>query len=62
MTFIWQRVEDKTDCARMDRAMVPGGWLVRISYYPNRETDLDSYSIAFYPDPQHQWNGGTLTK
>ena len=33
----------------MTRAKVPGGWLL---------TDGDG--MTFYPDPQHQWDGGSL--
>lgn len=31
------------------RAKVPGGWLVAAS---------GGAGLAYYPDPQHQWNGG----
>lgn len=32
------------------RAKVPGGWLLRIGHE----------SIAFIPDPNHTWDGGSL--
>jgi hypothetical protein len=35
---------------KLSRAKVPGGWLLA--------TPLGS--IAFYPDPNHQWNGESL--
>ena len=35
----------------LDRAKVPGGWLV-----------IYSLSITFYPDPKHEWDGSTLGK
>lgn len=35
------------------RAKVPGGWLVLI--YTNAK------GLTFYPDPEHKWNGGSLT-
>ena len=36
------------------RAKVPGGWLVLVMV----ETHVDaSPSLAFYPDPTHQWDG-----
>ncbi len=33
----------------LSRARVPGGWLVSTAY-----------SVTFVPDPQHQWDGGTV--
>ena len=35
------------------RAKVPGGWLVMI--YAG-----DGSGITFYPDPNHEWDGGSL--
>ncbi len=35
------------------RAKVPGGWLVVV---------VDNASgVTFYPDPEHNWDGGSLT-
>jgi hypothetical protein len=34
----------------VERAKVPGGWLVLIS-------DAGAMALAFYPDPVHQWDG-----
>lgn len=34
----------------LSRARVPGGWLVSTAY-----------SVTFVPDPQHEWDGGSLT-
>ena len=36
------------------RARVPGGWLIFI--YPQGK---GLYSVTFYPDPNHGWDGGT---
>jgi hypothetical protein len=40
----------------MRRAKVPGGWLIYAS---------DGYhhhgGLTFYPDPDHRWNGSSLT-
>jgi hypothetical protein len=36
----------------IDRAKVPGGWLVR--------TILDGLAMTFVPDPTHAWNGSSL--
>jgi hypothetical protein len=36
------------------RAKVPGGWLVQI-------VQSDGCGITFYPDPEHKWDGGSLT-
>ena len=39
----------------VERAKVPGGWLVmartQMSY---------GVSVSFYPDPTHEWDGGSL--
>jgi hypothetical protein len=37
------------------RAMVQGGWLVLV-----RGQGTSLQSIAFYPDPEHRWDGGSL--
>jgi hypothetical protein len=36
------------------RAKVPGGWLIAVT-----STEGTS-GVSFYPDPRHEWNGGTL--
>jgi hypothetical protein len=40
----------------MRRAKVPGGWLIYAS---------DGYhhhgGLTFYPDPDHRWNGSSLS-
>ncbi|MGE0102137.1 MAG: hypothetical protein AB7H86_01930 [Blastocatellales bacterium] len=38
------------------RAKVPGGWLVLARIEAGNE-----HSLTFYPDPNHLWNGGSLT-
>ena len=35
------------------RAKVPGGWLVLVIH--------NTTGLTFYPDPEHKWNGGSLT-
>jgi hypothetical protein len=35
------------------RAKVPGGWLVYL-------WDSCGVGLTFYPDPGHEWDGGTL--
>ncbi len=37
------------------RARVPGGWLILA-----RGEGSSEHSITYYPDPHHQWNGGSL--
>ena len=42
--------------AQVLRSKVPGGWLVSI-----RSGDQQrDYSIAFYPDPDHLWDGTSV--
>ena len=35
------------------RAKVPGGWLVLVTN--------NARGLMFYPDPEHKWDGGSLT-
>ena len=35
------------------RTKVPGGWLVMITN--------NARGLMFYPDPEHKWDGGSLT-
>lgn len=35
------------------RAKVPGGWLVIVMH--------NTSGLTFYPDPEHTWDGGSLT-
>lgn len=46
--LVWQELESTLSGCR--RAKVPGGWLVAIGVT----------GVAFYPDPSHTWNGGSL--
>lgn len=57
----WERIEG-SDKTPLLRAKVPGGWLVLIDYFTYyTELDLNNnYSITFYPDPQHLWDGNSL--
>ena len=48
-TFAPQQVE-------VWRAGVPGGWLVMVIL----KSGHNSQSTTFYPDPSHEWDGGTL--
>ncbi|MGA2063256.1 MAG: hypothetical protein ABSG67_22525 [Thermoguttaceae bacterium] len=34
------------------RAKVPGGWLIMVKL-------TDSFELTFYPDPKHEWDGGS---
>jgi len=51
--------EGKYSTLHMKRARVPGGWLV-IVYNGNDEQNSYAKSVAFYPDPNHSWNGNSL--
>jgi hypothetical protein len=52
----WERIENTGTShfgeETITRAEVPGGWLVRAEVDYN---DSASISIAFYPDPEHNW-------
>ena len=54
MTLQWQELSHKGGLINsIFRAKVPGGWLVQV-YQP------DGCGITFYPDPEHEWDGGSL--
>jgi hypothetical protein len=38
---------------KVHRAKVPGGWLVLVIHNTN--------GVTFYPDPEHKWDGGSLS-
>ena len=51
VTFVWERL--KAGSERVSRAKLPGGWLIATG-------DPSARSLAFYPDPEHAWDGTTL--
>ena len=60
--LVWQRLESKrADQSwlhvdwEVHRAKVLGGWFVL-----TRIGGAAPQGIAFYPDPQHAWNGGSV--
>jgi hypothetical protein len=44
----------------LERAKVPGGWLVAIEQPTTRGGPSLHPSLIFYPDPEHAWDGGSL--
>lgn len=38
---------------KVHRAKVSGGWLVLVMH--------NTSGVTFYPDPEHKWDGGSLT-
>jgi hypothetical protein len=50
----WEPIESGKGLTVL-RVRVPGGWLVYASNNFHHHGGL-----AFYPDPEHQWNGGSL--
>ena len=40
--------------ARVSRAKIPGGWLLLV-------TSNSGGGLTFYSDPQHKWDGNSLT-
>ena len=53
------RVNKGSPALAVERAKVPGGWLV-VGYY-FKILSFSNPSIAFYPDPEHRWDGGSLS-
>jgi hypothetical protein len=52
----WEQL-DSTKGLTVLRVPVPGGWLVYASNSYHQHG-----GITFYPDPEHLWNGGSLTR
>jgi hypothetical protein len=48
----WEEI--KTNSVKMERAKVPGGWLVMVHWNGR-------VSLTFYPDPNHKWDGWSLS-
>ena len=64
--FKWEDVDIAKDCHHLPesydrhepairRAKVPGGWFITSRSYGSH-TPIG----FFYPDPKHEWDGGTL--
>lgn len=53
------KIGDKDNMAVIKRAKVPGGWLV-VSHFFTSFASFKDASVAFYPDPNHEWDGGSL--
>lgn len=49
--LLWERL-NSDHC--MDRARLPGGWLVRLNQF-------EVIALTFYPDPTHSWDGGSAS-
>ena len=53
---VWEELASRGGRLAMLRAKVPGGWLIYAA---------DGYhhhgGITFYPDPEHRWNGSSLS-
>lgn len=49
--IVWEIIASNMDDKnlRCQRAKVPGGWLVLVTYH-------SSAFVNFVPDPEHQWN------
>ncbi len=65
--FIWEtmKTKRKSDDGKVRaanesirRAKVPGGWLVHLI---DNISGMPVSGLAFYPDPDHNWTGKTLS-
>ena len=46
--LVWEMVDADPSYRKIERAKVPGGWLIRMEVG-------DSGGITFVPDPNHEW-------
>ena len=58
--LIWQEVDSSRAGGgvlklgwNVHRTKVPGGWLVLVIH--------NTTGLTFYPDPEHKWDGASLT-
>jgi len=57
--LVWQKLNSSSADGRIFklgnvyRGKVPGGWLVLVAD--------NATGLTFYPDPEHNWDGGSLT-
>jgi len=49
----FEKLEVDTLSVRLNRAKVPGGWLLVV-------TSNSGGGATFYPDAQHKWDGNSL--
>jgi hypothetical protein len=59
----WEPVKDdglpSAGC-KIRRSKVPGGWLIYVHAEDNDPECPYAYGgLTFYPDPKHEWNGGS---
>jgi hypothetical protein len=47
--LVWEMIEAEPAYRKIERAKVPGGWLVRM------EVGGCGGGITFVPDPKHEW-------
>lgn len=64
-TIEWEEVSTSTRDERLQRATIPGGWLLKVledDFVPDSGGGHHEYSVAviFIPDPDHTWDGGSL--
>jgi hypothetical protein len=47
--LVWEMIEADPSYRKIERAKVPGGWLIRM------EVGDSGGGITFVPDPNHEW-------
>ncbi len=59
----WENLADPEMGGAVWRSKVPGGWLVYVYNYSDfSDENVGSWGhggLTFYPDPKHEWNGGS---
>lgn len=55
--LMWEKLNSKRARGllgwEVHRAKVPGGWLILVMH--------NTSGVTFYPDPEHKWDGGSLS-
>ena len=61
-TLKFESVAHDLRMAQIHRAAVPGGWLIYVCLEnSDAEASYAHGGLTFYPDPIHEWDGGSLT-
>ncbi|MGV6826597.1 MAG: hypothetical protein ACWA5Q_06450 [bacterium] len=55
-TLKWKDIECDGGPKSMYRAKIPGGWLLSVRGYDDKEGG----GLTFIPDPNHEWDGNSI--
>jgi len=58
----WETLQsDKYEQEQVVRTKIPGGWLVMVDKWDINEERPVGVGVTFVPDPEHKWDGSSLS-